>query len=226
MIGLGACVHVADKNGITPIQWAFEMHSKEKAREMMYSKGFETTVSLGHGDDMGSLRSAIDGVDDKLPETMAEVLRSIKVEDSRNEICCNSVLQQSQGVEPNHNDIASKYKQLQDEMEAKRLEYRNNPTPQIAQQVVKAIEEMESFRNAEGSRILCLDAGGMKGLVQLAILKQIEMKSGKKIRNLFDWIVGSSTGGIIALALIYGKKLVETLLCSKQKLFWKKWNAM
>ena len=212
LIALGACVHVADKNGTTPIQWAFEMHSKKKAGEMISSRGFETTVNLGRIDDMGSLRSAVNGMDDKLPETMAEVLRSIGVEDISNETCHNSVLQQSQDVEPDHNEIASKYKQLQDEMEAKRLEYRNNPTPQIAEQVVKAIEEMESFRNVKGSKILCLDAGGMKGLVQLAILKQIEMKSGKKIRDLFDWIVGSSTGGIIALALVYGKKSVDTLL--------------
>ena len=56
-----------------------------------------------------------------------------------------------------------------------------------------------------GSRILFLDGGGIKGLVQLEILMQLEEKTGKKITELFDWIVGTSTGGVITLALVYGK---------------------
>ena len=43
------------------------------------------------------------------------------------------------------------------------------------------------------------------GLVQIEILRQIEKRTGKKITELFDWIVGTSTGGIIALAMVYGK---------------------
>ena len=33
---------------------------------------------------------------------------------------------------------------------------------------------------------------------------QIERHTGRKITELFDWIVGTSTGGIVALALVYG----------------------
>ena len=57
-----------------------------------------------------------------------------------------------------------------------------------------------------GSRILFLDGGGIKGLVQLEVLMQLEEKTGRKITDLFDWIVGTSTGGVIALTLVYGKK--------------------
>ena len=34
---------------------------------------------------------------------------------------------------------------------------------------------------------------------------QIEAKTERKITDLFDWIVGSSTGAIIALGLVYGE---------------------
>ena len=56
-----------------------------------------------------------------------------------------------------------------------------------------------------GSRVLVLDGGGMKGLVEIEILDQIEKATGTKIVDLFDWIVGTSTGAVIALALVYGK---------------------
>ena len=55
-----------------------------------------------------------------------------------------------------------------------------------------------------GSRLLFLDGGGMKGLVLIEVMRQIEAATGRKITELFDWIVGSSIGGILALGLVYG----------------------
>ena len=63
-----------------------------------------------------------------------------------------------------------------------------------------------------GSRILFLDGGGIKGLVQLEVLMQLEEKTGRKITELFDWIVGTSTGGVIALTLVYGEPMLIVLL--------------
>ena len=57
----------------------------------------------------------------------------------------------------------------------------------------------------QGSRVLFLDGGGIKGLVQIEILSQLEQATGRKITELFDWIVGSSTGGVLALGIVYGK---------------------
>lgn len=72
------------------------------------------------------------------------------------------------------------------------------------------IRELKLLQTA-GSRILFLDGGGMKGLVQIEILSQIEKRTGRKIIDLFDWIVGTSTGAIIALGLVYAKmSLKET----------------
>ena len=41
------------------------------------------------------------------------------------------------------------------------------------------------------------------------MLKTIEKKTGKPITELFDWVVGTSTGGVLALGMIYG----ETTRC-------------
>ena len=65
------------------------------------------------------------------------------------------------------------------------------------------VREMKLLQMA-GSRILCLDGGGVKGLVEIEILSQIEKQTGRKITELFDWILGTSTGAIIALGLVYG----------------------
>ena len=62
-----------------------------------------------------------------------------------------------------------------------------------------------SFSIKGGSRILFLDGGGIRGLLQLELLRKLEEDTGRKITELFDWIVGTSTGGIIALGLVYGK---------------------
>jgi patatin-like phospholipase/acyl hydrolase len=50
-------------------------------------------------------------------------------------------------------------------------------------------------------RILSIDGGGMRGIIPAMILEEIERRSKKPIYELFDVIVGTSTGGIIALGL-------------------------
>jgi predicted acylesterase/phospholipase RssA len=54
-----------------------------------------------------------------------------------------------------------------------------------------------------GIRVLTLDGGGIRGIVELTILQQIEnaLGEGLRIQSFFDLIVGTSTGGIISLGL-------------------------
>ncbi|KAM4022299.1 85/88 kDa calcium-independent phospholipase A2 isoform 3-T4 [Anomaloglossus baeobatrachus] len=61
-------------------------------------------------------------------------------------------------------------------------------------------------------RLLCLDGGGIRGLVLIQLLIAIEKVAGRPIRELFDWVSGTSTGGILALAIVHGKSM-EYLRC-------------
>ena len=45
----------------------------------------------------------------------------------------------------------------------------------------------------------------LQDLIQIEMLKTIEQMTGKPISELFDWVVGTSTGGILALGMIYGE---------------------
>lgn len=50
-------------------------------------------------------------------------------------------------------------------------------------------------------RILSIDGGGLRGIIPVLILKEIERRSGKPVTDLFDMIAGTSTGGLIACGL-------------------------
>ncbi|XP_061714883.1 85/88 kDa calcium-independent phospholipase A2-like [Cydia pomonella] len=58
-------------------------------------------------------------------------------------------------------------------------------------------------------RLLCLDGGGIRGLVLVQILINLEAAIGRPIIDCFNWVAGTSTGGILALALASGKNLRE-----------------
>ena len=49
--------------------------------------------------------------------------------------------------------------------------------------------------------ILSLDGGGIRGLIPARILEELESRTEKPIHELFDLIVGTSTGGILATGL-------------------------
>jgi len=70
----------------------------------------------------------------------------------------------------------------------------------------------EHFADPGPKRILALDGGGLRGILTLGILKQIEDELRKKHGNdpafrlchYFDLIAGTSTGAIIAATLAIG----------------------
>ena len=54
---------------------------------------------------------------------------------------------------------------------------------------------------AEAVRILSIDGGGIRGIIPALVCSAIEDQAGEAISDLFDLIVGTSTGGILALGL-------------------------
>lgn len=53
-------------------------------------------------------------------------------------------------------------------------------------------------------RVLSIDGGGLKGAMPAAFLAQVEEVTGKRLVDHFDLVVGTSTGGIIALGIGLG----------------------
>ncbi|XP_051790387.1 85/88 kDa calcium-independent phospholipase A2 isoform X2 [Erpetoichthys calabaricus] len=80
--------------------------------------------------------------------------------------------------------------------------------------LTRGMDQVDNKRMAQRKydRLLCLDGGGIKGLVLIQLLIAIEKAAGQPIRELFDWVSGTSTGGILALAVVHGKPM-EYLRC-------------
>ena len=62
------------------------------------------------------------------------------------------------------------------------------------------------------AQVLCLDGGGIRGLVLVQLLSAIEQAAGVPVKELFDWIGGTSTGGILALGIAVGESITLSFL--------------
>ncbi|MEB3340501.1 CBASS cGAMP-activated phospholipase [Okeania sp.] len=60
-------------------------------------------------------------------------------------------------------------------------------------------------------RILCLDGGGIRGVMPALILQQMEQKLGSPLKDHFDLIAGTSTGSMLAVGIALGKSAEELL---------------
>ncbi len=52
-------------------------------------------------------------------------------------------------------------------------------------------------------RILAIDGGGIRGIVPAIVLADLERRAGRPVRELFDLVAGTSTGGILACATLH-----------------------
>lgn len=72
--------------------------------------------------------------------------------------------------------------------------------------------------NPQHRLILCLDGGGMRGILTIQLLKKLEDLAGIPCYQLFDMVAGTSTGGIISGLIATGhtaaqiEKLYEELV--------------
>ena len=49
-------------------------------------------------------------------------------------------------------------------------------------------------------KVLCIDGGGIRGLIPALVLAEIERRTGRRTAELVDLVAGTSTGGILACA--------------------------
>jgi calcium-independent phospholipase A2 len=54
-------------------------------------------------------------------------------------------------------------------------------------------------------RPISTDGGGIRGLILIQVLLNLERVAKQPIVKLFDWIAGTSTGGILALGFVHGE---------------------
>lgn len=88
-----------------------------------------------------------------------------------------------------------------------------------------ACETINSRSDRKIHYILSLSGGGMKGSLQARLLQEFEKETGRKATDLFDLIVGTSAGGLNALALSTGmpaEYLTRTYIQDSQKMFQKR----
>jgi hypothetical protein len=57
--------------------------------------------------------------------------------------------------------------------------------------------------------ILCLDGGGIRGIMTIQLLKELEQQAGTPCHQIFDMVAGTSTGAIIAGLVASGRPAVD-----------------
>jgi uncharacterized protein len=50
-------------------------------------------------------------------------------------------------------------------------------------------------------KVLCIDGGGIRGLIPALVLAEIERRTGRRTAEMVDLVAGTSTGGILACGL-------------------------
>ena len=65
-------------------------------------------------------------------------------------------------------------------------------------------------------RVLSLDGGGIRGIIPALVLAHLERQMGAPASELFDLIVGTSTGGILALGLSLQDQQGKSVLAAKR----------
>jgi hypothetical protein len=83
--------------------------------------------------------------------------------------------------------------------------------PRRSDGTIQGPRQLQPWPADEPFRILAIDGGGICGILPAAVLAELESRylGGAPVAGYFDMIAGTSTGGVIALALAHGKTAAE-----------------
>ncbi|HVO03684.1 MAG TPA: patatin-like phospholipase family protein [Candidatus Cybelea sp.] len=85
---------------------------------------------------------------------------------------------------------------------AKRVLFGRRADPGASARPASSAEHADGNTHpARPLRILSIDGGGIRGILPAMVLFDLERRTNRPIIDLFDLIVGTSTGGLVALAL-------------------------
>ena len=75
---------------------------------------------------------------------------------------------------------------------------------------------MNRYVKTHPRRVLSIDGGGIRGIIPALVLAHLEQQTGKACGELFDLMVGTSTGGMLALGLSIGDGHDKALFTAEQ----------
>lgn len=81
---------------------------------------------------------------------------------------------------------------------------------------------MAETESSDRFQILSLDGGGVRGTFTAAVLAQLEEDLGRPVIGHFDLVVGTSTGGVIALGLGAGltpRQILDFYIAERSRIF-------
>jgi patatin-like phospholipase/acyl hydrolase len=67
-------------------------------------------------------------------------------------------------------------------------------------------------------KVLSLDGGGVRGLVPAVLLSNLEQETGTPVAEMFDMVVGTSTGGVLAAAAAVGVPMTVVVEMYRSKI--------
>ena len=231
LLSFGADINARNKCNQTPLDIAIQRKYMELV-DLLFSAGGSTAEVQKNFGKLPRLMSFHDSVEPKqtpVPDVVevrelseSETKKSDSVDgepdsESREKVATNQSCQSVKLIEIEEGDsVFNLYERIQHIINM-RMEFSGSFSANTDEAVAITLQQREllkykrteqrpgTYKIRGGSRILCLDGGGMRGLIHLEVLRQLEEQTGRRITEMFDWIVGTSTGAIIALGLVYGK---------------------
>lgn len=81
---------------------------------------------------------------------------------------------------------------------------------------------------AETKVLLSIDGGGLRGILPVCMLVELEKQTGKKAKEVVSFVAGTSTGSVIASGIAAGLPAVEMqrlyLERARDVFYWHPWT--